>query len=124
MRNEQELKSLRPEIYYKKEAITELEIFQNEVLRPILKYQHELIVALVKNEKQLFEQLKMEEISSVKLTKLKQFFLKQPNYKYFLIGKTCALMTSDEFGFYLKHKKELDKRISNMITDRILSIFI
>ena len=121
MRNEQELKSLRPEIYYKKEAITELEIFQNEVLRPILKYQHELIVALVKNEKQLFEQLKMEEISSVKLT---QFFLKQPNYKYFLIGKTCALMTSDEFGFYLKHKKELDKRISNMITDRILSIFI
>ena len=121
MREESELKSLRPEIFSEPTTWTEIETFQNEVLRPILKYQHDLILCLTQQEK-LFQK-QMTNISSIaqKRDIIKRFFLLQQNYKYFLIGQICGLMTTNEFEFYLKAKKELDKRITNMLAGRILS---
>ncbi len=121
MREESELIALRPEIFSEQTTWNELETFQNEVLRPILKYQHELIIHLTKQEA-LFQK-QMANISTLeqKRNSISRFFLSQPNFKFFLIGQICGLLTSTEFDFYLKTKKELDKRISNMLSDRILS---
>jgi hypothetical protein len=121
MREELELKSLRPEIFSEQITWNEIESFQNEVLRPILKYQHDLVIQLTLQE--LLFQKQVSTISAIhqKRDLIKRFFLSQPNFKYFLIGQICGLLTSTEFEYYLSSKKELDKRISNMLSDRILS---
>jgi hypothetical protein len=121
MREESELKALRPEIFSEQTTWNELETFQNEVLRPILKYQHNLIIRLTKEESLFQKQISNISTLEQKRDSIKSFFLSQPNFKYFLIGQICGLLTSSEFDFYLKTKKELDKRISNMLSDRILS---
>ena len=121
MREESELKALRPEIFSEQTTWNELETFQNEVLRPILKYQHELIIRLTKEEALFQKQMSIISTLEHKRDSIRSFFLSQPNFKCFLIGQICGLLTSSEFDFYLKKKKELDKRISNMLSDRILS---
>lgn len=121
MRVESELKSLRPEVFSKQTTLNEIETFQNEVLRPILKYQHELIILLTKEESLFQKQISHVSTIEQKRDCIKRFFLLQPNYKYFLIGQICGLLTSSEFVFYMQSKKDIDKRISNMLLGRILS---
>ena len=124
MREELELKSLRPEIFSEQITWNEIETFQNEVLRPILKYQHDLVIQLTLKESLFQKQISTISAIQQKRDLIKRFFLSQPNFKYFLIGQICGLLTSTEFEYYLSSKKELDKRISNMLADRILSNYI
>ena len=42
----QKLQSIRPEINVKIDKSTDLELFQSKTLRPVLKFQNELILAL------------------------------------------------------------------------------
>ena len=44
----EELVELRPSIFLEEESSKPMEKFQNQVLRPILKYQHELWILEVK----------------------------------------------------------------------------
>ena len=124
MREELELKSLRPEIFSEQITWNEIETFQNEVLRPILKYQHDIVIQLTLKESLFQKQISTISAIQQKRNLIKRFFLSQPNFKYFLIGQICGLLTSTEFEYYLNSKKELDKRISNMLADRILSNYI
>jgi hypothetical protein len=123
MRDNLELKELRPEVFCEKSLNSSvIENFQNESLRPILKYQHELFIEFVKSKKELGILLK-KDISIIKRrSNLKNFFVKQPSIKYFLIGNITGLFTKQEFDFYLQNKTELDKRIYSLLTERILSI--
>jgi hypothetical protein len=123
MRAESELKSLRPEIFSEQSTWNEMETFQNEVLRPVLKFQHDLIIRLTKD--QILFQKQIANVSSIEQKRdiVKRFFISQANFKYFIIGQICGLLTTSEFEFYLKTKKELDKRITNMLADRILSYY-
>ncbi|MFM7682913.1 MAG: hypothetical protein ACKO7P_09215 [Bacteroidota bacterium] len=121
MREELELKSLRPEKFSEQIAWNEIEAFQNEVLRPILKYQNDLILSLTNKEPLFQKQISHVLTIDQKSDCIKRFFLLQPNYKHFLIGQICGLLTTSEFDFYLQSKKDIDKRISNMLLDRILS---
>jgi predicted XRE-type DNA-binding protein len=123
MREESELKALRPEVFTE-ETTNELESFQNQVLRPLLKYQHNLIIQLTKKEKLFQKQISEVVKIQQKRMLIKQFFLTQPNFKYFLIGQICGLMTESELDFYLQNKKEFDKRISGMLAERILSCYL
>jgi hypothetical protein len=79
MREESELKALRPEIYTEK-ATSDLELFQNQVLRPLLKYQHNIIIQLTKEEKLFQKQISKVDIIQQKRTITKQFFLNQPHF--------------------------------------------
>lgn len=121
MRGESELKSLRPEILSEQTTWNDIETFQNEVLRPILKYQHELIIRFTKEETLFQKQIDKNSTIESKRDIIKRFFILQPNFKYFLIGQICGLLTSSEFDFYLQSKKDFDKRILTMLSDRILS---
>jgi hypothetical protein len=122
MRDELVLRSLRPEIFVE-ETTSVVETFQNDVLRPILKYQHELILQLTQSDVLFQKQISQSITIMQKRATIKHFFLMQPNYKYFLVGQICGLMTSYEFQFYLNSRKEVDKRLTNMLTERILSFY-
>ena len=93
-----------------------LEQFQNECLRPILKFQNNLIVTLFKAQVQITEiQPKGAALENfVKLRMQKDTALRNT-----LVGLVLALLTEDEMSFYLNHKSDLSKRIVALLCQRI-----
>jgi hypothetical protein len=121
MRNDSLLKALRPLIETENKTTTELERFQNEVLRPILKFQHSLLEMEVANNP-LIEKLLKQELTSERKRLLVKGIVTKTDIKYQLLGQITGLLTNSEFQFYYSKKKEIDKRIFAMIIDRVLSI--
>jgi hypothetical protein len=121
MRNDSLLKALRPLIETENKTTTELERFQNEVLRPILKFQHSLLEMEVANNP-LIEKLLKQELTSERKRLLVKGIVTKTDIKYQLLGQITGLLTNSEVQFYYSKKKEIDKRIFAMIIDRVLSI--
>jgi len=99
----------------------EIEGFQNEVMRPILKFQNELLILLAKQYvnkyHKSFNALKQVNQESILIQASKQ----DPEFKSFLIWPVVGLMSSTELAFYSAHRSELNKRISTMAAQRIVS---
>ena len=98
---------------------TDLERFQNEVLRPIIKMQNNLLVALfknyIRNRKIEFNKLKAE----VQENKINSILTKDINFKNILIGSIIGHLNKNEIEIYLKSKSELNKRIIQMVKQRL-----
>ena len=98
------------------------EEFQNQTLRPIIKLQHELLIAHFRaylvskkcNFKQ-FTQVKQEAYIAV-------VFLKDNSYKFELKGIVIGQFTTDEYTMYANNKSDYNKRILTMIKQRIISV--
>ena len=98
---------------------SDLERFQNEVLRPIIKMQNNLLVALfnnyIRNRKIEFNKLKAE----VQENKINSILTKDINFKNILIGSIIGHLNKNEIEIYLKSKSELNKRIIQMVKQRM-----
>jgi hypothetical protein len=98
------------------------ELFQNQVLRPILKMQHKVIYGyamhavenLNKNWAIMDRKKKDDAIRSV--------IQKDSKVKNTLIGCVIGQLSEAELVIYLKDTKGFDKRISQMVLERILSV--
>lgn len=123
MRNDSLLKALRPLIETENITVTELERFQNEVLRPILKFQHSLLEIEIDNNPLIHKLLK-QALPEERKRLLIKGIISKPELKNQLLGQITGLLTNSEFQFYYSKKKEIDKRISAMLLDRIMSIEI
>ncbi len=119
MREEQELKELRP-IVATMPSDNELEVFQNDVLRPILKYQHELWSFISRQEPFISKAISSGKSASEKWNLLMKTATKNPSLKYQWIGMVTGLLTNVEFAFYYQNKKEIDKRIMGMLAQRMV----
>jgi len=118
----EELLALRPLLFLDGGNEKPLEKFQNQVLRPILKYQHELWVLELK-QNQFFLQIKEKRSNGAEFRQAIQSGIsRSPDLKNRYFGMVTGLMTSDEYSFYLANRTELNKRIISMVIDRILSI--
>ena len=117
--------ALRPDIPSIKrlESMTDIEKFQNDVIRPILKYQHDVIVgyAISKavNRNSKFSNL----IAIEKERYLDKVTLKDSKIKQELNGMVLGLMTVEEMNKYLAIESEYKRRINTMIRERIVSTF-
>jgi hypothetical protein len=118
MTRNENLLNLRPEIVIDnaKVSLSE-ENFQNVTLRPILKLQNEIILLLTNKylAKFLIAKTKEENIKIVE-SKLTDTIIKQQ-----LIGLIIALFTSEEFSYYLLHQSSINKRISQLLVQRVCS---
>jgi predicted rRNA methylase YqxC with S4 and FtsJ domains len=123
MRNDSLLKALRPLIETENITVTELERFQNEVLRPILKFQHSLLEIEIDNNLLIHKLLK-QALPEERKRLLIKGIISKPELKNQLLGQITGLLTNSEFQFYYSKKKEIDKRIFAMLLDRIMSIEI
>ena len=121
MRKEDKLLGLREEILTEKSEQTPIEQFQNTAIRPILKYQHTIIIVFFNSN--IHVQYIVSANSSLlkKQNQLKLFTSKQLAFRAQLLGMVTGLFTDAEFEFYLSEKVNLDKRIANMILDRFYS---
>lgn len=111
--------SLRPEIDLDVSNSTETELFQHNTLRPILKFQNETVLKLfldfVFSSKIRFSLLSKNQKYEFIRTSVKNDL----NLKISLIGITVGLFTDEELDFYFEHKKEINKRIVEMMVKRI-----
>jgi len=104
MRNDTLLKELRPIIYSEDKTKTEIEKFQNEVLRPILKFQHSILEIEIKNNLLIEKVLKQIHTAERKRSLIKGIISKT-EVKYQLLGQITGLLTKAEYQIYFSNKK-------------------
>ena len=124
MRKEDKLLGLREEILTKKSEQTPIEQFQNTTIRPILKYQHSILIVFFSSNVHVQYIVSSNFSSLKKQNQLKLFVSKQLAFRAQLLGMVTGLFTDAEFEFYLSEKVNLDKRISSMILERFFGTLI
>lgn len=95
------------------------ELFQNQVLRPILKLQNDLFLAafinhLGKNRID-FQNFSVEK----KLATIENSIQKDIKFRNALKGMIIALFTIDEYSIYIKNSSSLNKRMMGMLIERL-----
>lgn len=115
-----QLLALRPAI---KKATTDksgvVETFQNAVIRPVIKLQHDVIIAMVEKEK-TFELAVSGAKTKDEYRSLANIWLqKRPKIKNQLIGVVMGMFLEEEIEDYHLHYQEYDKRILQIILTRV-----
>ena len=112
----------RPEISSAKifEASSSFETFQNQVLRPILKFQNDLLVQVflsrIKTKNQDLSALSFLEKQAVIIAQFKT----NTTLKQMLLGCVIGLLTTEELNFYNANTSNINKRIFSMLKERLL----
>jgi hypothetical protein len=117
---------LRPEIPSIELTLnfSEEERFQNEVLRPIIKLQNDLILSCFVH---YLQQTKgsMESLNPVQIDPyITNLFKTSTRLKTELRGLIIGLFTLEEYHKYIEISSQLNRRMNNMIQQRILSFFV
>lgn len=97
------------------------EAFQNQTLRPILKLQNDLLVQVFINyavkQKNVFFAFSPEK----KLTYIENAVHRDIKFRNSLKGIIIGLFTIDEFLIYIENSSNLNKRMMNMLIERLKS---
>ncbi|MEM1124541.1 MAG: glyoxalase [Bacteroidota bacterium] len=117
------LKELRPPIptIIDQNAVSAAELFQNRTLRPILKLQNDLLVAIfqqyIDKRKGTFYKLPFPK----QLAYIEHSVRKDLRFKNYLVGTIVGQFTSEEYGQYVANEKELSRRMTDMLVARLQS---
>lgn len=104
--------------------LKEEELFQNMVLRPIIKMQHDILILRVKSYF-LSKRVVFNVMDKKKRTlAIEQAFLNDQPFKKEIQGIVIGQLSQDEFQQYLKFEKSVNKRIFQMVKNRMLDSII
>jgi len=97
------------------------ELFQNQTIRPILKLQNDLFVAVfinyVNKNKADFYSYSVEK----KLQTIENSIQKDIKFRNSLKGIVMALFTIEEYDTYIQNSSSLNKRMMNLLIERLKS---
>ena len=97
------------------------EKFQNETLRPILKWQNELLLEVFRNyaskQKGVFFSLSPEK----KEAYIENVIQKDIKFRNTIKGIVIGLFSLEEFQDYIKNSSNLNKRMMNLVIERLKS---
>ena len=97
------------------------ETFQNRTLRPILKMQNDLFIQVFINyaikQKNVFFSLTPEK----KMVYIENVIQRDIKFRNSLKGMIIALFTIDEYAEYIRISSNLNKRMMNMLVERLKS---
>ena len=116
-----DLRRIRPEIKKTQQFSTMRpeERFQNETLRPILKLQNPLLVAVFHNyiekRKGVFYDLGLEK----KLAYIESSLIKDQKFRNSVKGMIIGQFTVAEYRQYSSNSSALNKRMMNMVIERL-----
>lgn len=96
-----------------------IERFQNDVIRPILKFQHEIILSLVQDHRFFKKSMQSTNTQDEYRLALKAFLNTQKELRNQLIGLVIGLLTIEEYNTYVKASAEYQRRILHMINQRV-----
>jgi hypothetical protein len=97
------------------------ELFQNEVLRPILKLQNDLFVASFTNYISKYKRDFYTRTVENKLAIIENAIQKDIKFRNALKGMIIALFTTEEYAIYIKNSSSLNKRMMNLLIERLKS---
>ena len=102
-----------------KDNMSALELFQNQTLRPVIKMQHDLLIASFNT----YKAKRKIDFSSLtdqkKRSKTKAVFVKDINYKNLNLGFIIGAFSIEEFAYYSLNASELNKRIIQIVIQRV-----
>lgn len=113
---------LRPEISLENENTVgdkPISTFQNDVLRPILKFQNGIILAQFKQYLIKFKPAFNAYNGKVQKNYIDDVMKSDSRIKNSLIASVVSVMTLEEYSYYCEHKTEINKRIVMLLTKRI-----
>lgn len=97
------------------------EIFQNKTLRPILKFQNDLFIEVFMNyavkQKDVFFKLSPDK----KMSYIENTIQRDIKFRNSLKGMVIGLFTTEEYNTYIKNSSNLNKRMMNMLIERLKS---
>ena len=113
------LVDLRPSLNIHTALSGPLETFQNKTLRPILKVQNPVILALVtvylkKYCPRFSTYSRME-----KMTYVRNLLRRDSRPKNMLVGMVAGHFTNEEFAFFIEHEPEVRRRVIDLCVQRI-----
>lgn len=97
------------------------ELFQNEVIRPILKLQNDLFIASFLNYISKYKRDFNTKSVESKLSVIENAVQKDIKFRNALKGMIIALFTTDEYALYIKNSSSLNKRMMNLLIERLKS---
>lgn len=96
------------------------EKFQNATLRPIVKLQHSLLIAVFRNyitkRKNVFYELSLHK----QLVYIENAIHKDMKFRNAIKGMIIGQFTTEEYAIYIQNSSALNKRIMNIVKERLL----
>lgn len=101
------------------DAMSDDERFQNQTLRPVIKIQNDLLIAVFKNyivkHKNVFLELTIEK----RLEYIENAIQSNTKFRNSVKGMLIGLFTIDEYNVYIKNSSALNKRMMNIVKQRL-----
>jgi hypothetical protein len=115
------LLQIRPNLNIKITTVgSEPEKFQNTVLRPILKFQHELLCYTFLNSPLILKQHFENKNKDQKRTFIIECLKSNQKLKSQIVQSVVSMMTINELSQYYSRKAEYQKRIISMASMRLI----
>jgi len=100
--------------------LKEEELFQNMVLRPVIKMQHDILILRVKSyftsKRVMFNVMD----NNKRTLAIEKAFLSDNAFKKEIQGMIVGQLTQDEFKTYLNWERSMNKRIVQMVRNRMI----
>ena len=100
--------------------VKEEELFQNMVLRPVIKMQHDILILRVRSyftsRKVIFHLMDTRKRTMA----IEQAFLGDNAFKKEIQGMITGQLAPDEFKTYLRWERSINKRIVQMVRNRMI----
>ena len=117
------LKSLRPDILTKtiKTEMSSEEYFQNTVLRPIIKFQNDLLIAVFLQFCTKYKNVFFDLSTEKKILYIESSIIKDSKLRSSFRDLIIGLFSVEEYSEYLKNASALNKRMTGIIKERLIS---
>ena len=99
----------------------DVEAFQNNVLRPILKFQNELLLQIFIDYANQYKGVFFKLSDQEKLSYIQQALSTNQRLRSLILGTIVGLFTIEDFGYYKLNSSALNKRIITMTIQRLQS---
>ena len=117
------LLAIRPniDIIDKSLKTKDVEVFQNNVLRPILKFQNDLLLQIFIDYANQYKGVFFKLSDHEKLSYIQQALSTNQRLRSLILGTIVGLFAVEDFGFYKLNSSALNKRIITMTIQRLQS---
>lgn len=97
------------------------EAFQNQTLRPILKLQNDLLIQVFINYAVKQKNVFFDYTADKKMAYIENTIQRDIKFRNSLKGIIIGLFTLDEYSLYISNSSNLNKRMMNMLIERLKS---
>ena len=99
----------------------DVEAFQNNVLRPILKFQNDLLLQIFIDYANQYKGVFFKLSDQKKLSYIQQALSTNQRLRSLILGTIVGLFAVEDFGYYKLNSSALNKRIITMTIQRLQS---